>query len=434
MTEGMQGRSSDTRMYNPRSESSHMYRNNHEEDTYSPDDAKHRDERYEEKQKKKEKEKKERDKVKHIRIRPKDLPPSEDEDDDDDEGMYKPDKRNAEREISAITGPPGNGGFLTSLATQAKGPGAAGGNMFAMSEVMDDAWSSLLKSKEKKKAKKDMKERSKKFRPSTGQFKTPPGGSMGPKGATERRRKSVRRAVSRGKLTGMKDAPKAVEMEHRGVSVKQPLSKDPARYRDYQGTMEARKRLGGVRQDTSSQRRFGQRKYQAGPTGGGRLLGGVGVRKPRIHSPRMSHRVSMPHLNRPKTPSAGLSMGKMGLRQSVMGPPPVTAIAPPAPMPSPNQQFQMSSDYVPYSDILKAKITASDVAEIRRMLFQIRRELKDKDKKSKSMGTKDTAGAGDDKPKSKNGGFKQTSRPQGGTEDATDMTGILPENRGGATA
>ena len=51
MTEGMQGRSSDTRMYNPRSESSHMYRNNHEEDTYSPDDAKHRDEKYEEKQK-----------------------------------------------------------------------------------------------------------------------------------------------------------------------------------------------------------------------------------------------------------------------------------------------------------------------------------------------------------------------------------------------
>jgi len=142
----------------------------------------------------------------------------------------------------------------------------------------------------------------------------------------------------------------------------------------------------------------------------------------------------MPHLNRPKTPSAGLSMGKMGLRQSVMGPPPVTAIAPPAPMPSPNQQFQMSSDYVPYSDILKAKITASDIAEMRRMLFEIRRELKDKDKKSKSMGTKDTAGAGDDKPKSKNGGFKQTSRPQGGTEDATDMTGILPENRGGATA
>ena len=56
MTEGMQGRSSDTRMYNPRSESSHMYRNNHEEDTYSPDDAKHRDEKYEENKKKERKE------------------------------------------------------------------------------------------------------------------------------------------------------------------------------------------------------------------------------------------------------------------------------------------------------------------------------------------------------------------------------------------
>ena len=32
MTEGMRGRTSDTRMYNPHSESSHMYRENHEEE------------------------------------------------------------------------------------------------------------------------------------------------------------------------------------------------------------------------------------------------------------------------------------------------------------------------------------------------------------------------------------------------------------------
>ena len=35
---------SDTRIYNPRSESSHMYRNNHEDDTYGPEDARVRDE------------------------------------------------------------------------------------------------------------------------------------------------------------------------------------------------------------------------------------------------------------------------------------------------------------------------------------------------------------------------------------------------------
>lgn len=75
MTEGMMGRGTETRMYNPRSESSHMYRNNHEEDTYSPEDGKARDERYEKKQRKKEQEKRERSKVKHIKIRPSDLPP-----------------------------------------------------------------------------------------------------------------------------------------------------------------------------------------------------------------------------------------------------------------------------------------------------------------------------------------------------------------------
>ena len=427
MTEGMMGRGTETRMYNPRSESSHMYRNNHEEDTYSPEDGKARDERYEKKQRKKEQEKRERSKVKHIKIRPSDLPPEEDERVDDSK------KIDADRELSAITGPPGNGGFLTSLAMGAKGPGAAGGNMFAMSEAMDNAWSTLLKQMDVERQRKV--EARREWRPSTGQFATPPGGSLGPKGATNRRAKAQRRGVKRGKLTGMMDAPKAVEMEHRGVSVKQPMSKDPAKYKEYMGQQEARRRIGNIRNPTASQRRYGQRSYFAGETGGGRLPG-VSVSKPRIHAPRMSGKVSMPHLRRPRTPGGGLSgVSRMGLRG---GNPGMQAMA------LSNQQstpmsFAMSEPMDDaWSTLMKARgLTFSDKAELRALIRQMRRALRRKDTTSKGMGTKDTNGAGEDKPKHRSNSFNNTSRPEGGTEDATNDSrafGVHPEHRGGPTA
>ena len=658
MTEGdpfkksstMMGRGSDTRMYNPRSESSHMYRNNHEEDTYGLEDSEVRDEKREKKLREKEAEKKR--KPKHIKIKPSDLPPDEEEDREDDS-----EKLDADRELSARTGPPGNLGFETSLAMGAKGPGAAAGNMFAMGEPMDIiqilkmgkhgtrgvgshrnfspmtpmgstdvplsekeklmrlragntlglestltqaqrnelphlqrllqsqgaknidpkelqqwgnflplsqtksigggnrkfvpvkysrstdipgsvgistgevvprnlrpkqqelstfshtpnmnlleaiemeqffnnlrdfsnysqaqnlpnvnpkptpkpqkpnfreslspamqrmsdtmfdsegnlllrgnpmtlAWSSLLKATGKEREKQRVREGRKEWRPSTGQFKTPPGGSLGPKGATGRRAKSQRRAVKRGRLTGMMDADKAVEMEHRGVSVKQPMSKFPGKYKEYQGQQEARRRVGQVRVPVSSQRRYGQRAYHAGKTGGGRLPGGM-QQRPRIHSPRMSHSPSLPHLKKPSMPSAGLSMGKMGL--SSMGAPPMAAVGAP-PMPSiqqrPGQQFAMSSDKVAVSDILKARPTHSDIVELRSLVRQMRRALKNKDTTSKGMGDKDTDGAGEGKPKYRSNSFRNTSRPEGATEDATNDSrafGVHPDSKGGPT-
>jgi len=567
-----------------------MYRNNHEEDTYSPEDGKARDERYEKKQRKKEQEKRERNKVKHIKIRPSDLPPEEDERVDDSK------KVDADRELSAITGPPGNGGFLTSLAMGAKGPGAAGGNMFAMSEPMkvafrllkayedehlqsyldgdideydmfhhsfdqnrfpflhinlnhpsihdnddavnelmgseegyesfepalrdyenqlkalhdhtilsnspqgsppqlansidalvrdyrkqsglydmtqeevmrtamlmymstlkalklknaqpsfdpsmmgdlksepiDNAWSTLLKQMDVERQRKV--EARREWGPSTGQFATPPGGSLGPKGATNRRAKAQRRGVKRGKLTGMMDAPKAVEMEHRGVAVKQPKSKDTPAYREYMGQQEARRRLGNVRNPTASQRRYGQRSYFAGETGGGRLPG-ISVSKPRVHAPRMSGKVSMPHLRRPRTPGGGLSgVSRMGLRG---GNPGMQAMA------LSNQQstpmsFAMSEPMDDaWSTLMKARgLTFSDKAELRALIRQMRRALRRKDTTSKGMGTKDTNGAGEDKPKHRSNSFNNTSRPEGGTEDATNDSrafGVHPEHRGGPTA
>lgn len=649
---GMTGTGTDTRMYSPRSESSHMYRNNHEEDTYGMEDGKVRDDKYERKLQEKEKTKEKRNKIKHIRIKPSDLPEEEDEERDDSE------KIDADRELSAQTGPPGNLGFETSLAMGAKGPGAAAGNLFAMGESMDiiqllkmgkygrrgvgsdrsfvpitrqkdvavtkrktpkellmqaltgtlglepnltqaqkrdlvavrqalnkygnslnipknvmtrdlsnymptsqtvkvkhgdvgdrrytptepnnkgvnistgqprfrnltsrqkditglegmdlaqaldhenymdalsnmsrytqaqnlpdeepkpepkpveqapsikpnlsseyqnlmnsilgddgnistgepmgDAWSTLMKATEKEMAKRRSREQNKKWRPSTGQFDTPPGGSLGPKGSTGRRDKALRSSIKQGKKTGLELAHVAVERSHRGRKVKQPLSKDPQKYREYQGTMEARKRVGNVRVPTASQRRFGQRKYFSGPTGGGRLPAGVGVKRPRIHSPRMSSAPSAPHLNRRSTPSAGLSVGKMGLRR--MGAPPVAVSAPPIPPPQPPiqdpSQIQMSSDLVAVSSLLKAGPTHADIVELRSLVRQMKRALKTKDTTSKGMGTKDTSGAGEDKPKYNSASFRTTSRPEGATEDATNDSqafGVHPENRGGPT-
>jgi len=428
---GMTGTGSDTRMYAPRSESSHMYRNNHEEDTYGLEDGKVRDDKYEKKLREREETKEKKRKIKHIRIKPSDLPEDEDEDRDDSE------KIDADRELHSLTGPPGNLGFETSLAMGAKGPGAAGGNMFAMGEKMDIV--QLLKENNKRREKQRKKEARKKWRPSTGQFKTAPGGSLGPKGATGRRAKAQRRAVKRGRLTGMMDAPKAVEMEHRGVSVKQPMSKFPGKYKEYQGQQEARRRLGQVRSPTSSQRRFGQRSYTSGETGGGRLLGGVGVMKPRIHSPRMSSANTRPHLMRQSTPSAGLSVGKMGLHR--MGPTPMAVAAPPPPPPRmPMQdpsQIQMSSDKVAVTNLLKATPSHADIVELRSLIRQMKRAMKTKDTTSKGMGAKDTSGAGEDKPKYNSASFRTTTRPEGGTEDATNDSqafGVHPRNRGGPTA
>ena len=143
------GRGSDTRMYNPRSESSHMFRENHEEEGTRTgyEDPRDLDNRADKRQAKKEKEEKEEKKIKHIKVRSHHLRSGQDEIDEEESPMedseYKP--RGSVDNPSKQTIPSGAGGFLTSLATQAKGPGAAAGQLVAMSEPMLDAWSELLK-------------------------------------------------------------------------------------------------------------------------------------------------------------------------------------------------------------------------------------------------------------------------------------------------
>ena len=134
MTEGMMGRTSDTRIYNPRSESSTMFRNNDGDGNYNPGDPKYEDEEKQKKQNAREKQEKRERSRKHIKVKPRMLR----ELDSDEEGQDDSEKIDADREIHAQTGAAGNFGFLSSLAGGAKGPGAARGEMVAMSEAMDD--------------------------------------------------------------------------------------------------------------------------------------------------------------------------------------------------------------------------------------------------------------------------------------------------------
>lgn len=409
---------SDTRMYAPRSESSHMYRNNHEDDTYGPEDSKVRDEKYEKKLLRREKDEKDAKKVKHLKIKSGDLQGFEDDDDEDREDDSE--KIDADRETSAQTGPVGNMGFLTSLATQAKGPGAAGGHTFAMSEPMDISFQLLKdskktetfneKTKKKKREQRKTKEKSKQWRPSTGQFKTPPGGSLGPKGATNRRSKGQMRAVKRGKKSGLMNAHLAVEMEHRGVATKQPKSKDVPKYKEFLGQQESRKRMGNVRSPTSQQSRSGARSYFAGKTGGGRLQG-MSAQKPRLKPHRLPpiappSNLKVPHLNQPQMSGPGAT-GYMPMQNPTS--PDIPSMA--ANMAQqPPSMITSSTKIGAGSELQKRGFSSTDILELRQLIIQAKRALKNAESKKKSTGNAESVSA-DQTPTG------QTTKPQGGTED-----------------
>jgi len=176
-------------------------------------------------------------------------------------------------------------------------------------EPMEDAWSDLLKRETPRTiAGRRRREARQQFRPSTGQFKSPPGGMSGGAGATMRRFKAQMRGIKSGKRTGLMKPHLSVEMSHRGIQTKQPLSKDPQKYTQYRGQSEARKILGNVRTPFSPHARYGARSNYAGPTGAGRISGLMpgqrgqmarpALRRMRVRRPRMP-RMSAP---RPPTP------------------------------------------------------------------------------------------------------------------------------------
>ena len=275
------------------------------------------------------------------------------------------------------------------------------------------------------KARKDYRERSRQWRPSTGEFKRPPGG-MTPSSATGRRAKSRMRGIKGGKKTGLSRAHLAVEMSHRGVKTKQPKSKDPRAYRQYMGQQEARKRLGNVRTVSATPARFGARSYRAGRTGGGMLqsqLPGQAaaarqsamrrIRPPRIPSVRMP---SVPNIPGEASPSPPMSVMGQGGGQVGVGMPKL----PTATVQGAGPGMVLAGKVGVGSELQKRGLSYYDMAELRQLVNEARRAMKRKETKRKGMGTKDTSGAGSNLPKHPENGPKQTTRPEGATEDANN--------------
>ena len=502
MTGGMMGRTSDTRIYNPRSESSEMFRANHEDESAPSgiEDDLDKEQRADKRQAKKEKEAEEDKSIKHIKVRGHHLgiKGKMPEDVDEEEEKFKP--RGSVDNPSDQTMPSGAGGFLTSLATGAKGPGAAGGEMIQMSEPMRMA-NQLLKQEEitpydkppfahgvapleniscphcKNKlegtyrelhtddplvelfcrtcdiyddgsvssydnsslklnppnpddttleamiendptyvredlrrgdpmdiawqllkvdrglARRRKKEGYAKWAPSTGAFEKPVGGFSG-KPRTGARAKIISRNLPMGRKTGLMRPHLSVEMSHRGIASKQPMSKDPQQYRPYLASQQARKLLGNVKTPYTPHLAHSQRSFNAGKFGGGRPTGMAGsprVPRPRLHQVRapsiVPPKMKMPHLNRPKMPS----------------------------------MVTMSEDPIPSTDILKAnwqdetilRIMAKEIRELMRL-------KKDKDSKKKGKGNPDVAGAASTLPNYAGNNPVSTTKNEGGTEDEND--------------
>jgi hypothetical protein len=388
MTEGMMGRTAETRIYNPRSESSTMFRNNDGDGNYNPGDPKYEDEEKQKKQNAREKQEKRERSRKHIKVKPRMLR----ELDSDEEGQDDSEKIDADREIHAQTGAAGNFGFLSSLAGGAKGPGAARGEMVAMSEAMDDAWSELLKSSTKDRAKRRKKEAQSKFKPSTGEFKRPVGG-YDPKTATSRRAKFKSRALGgKSKRTGLGRAHLAVEMEHRGIKTKQPLRlEDPRKYMQQIGRQQVRAQQGQVRTPASP----------SIPQISGYST--RGMPKPKLRP----HRA--PPINPPMI--AGAPHLNMGGGTTGMG---MGAPAPPPPMPI------MASESRHSGSDLQKRFDWATIQQLRHMLAESKRLLREKERKRKGKGDADTSGGGSNLPNHPSNGPKQTTRPEGATENAKD--------------
>ena len=231
------------------------------------------------------------------------------------------------------------------------------------------------------------------------------------------------RGIKGEKKEGLGRAHLAVEMSHRGIKTKQPMSKNPQKYRQYMGQQEGRLREGNVRTIHSTPARFGARSYRAGPTGAG-VLQGVGVRRPPMKAHRrppmipaqQPARPSLPQVSMPSPPPIPQASRGVGV-QSMANPNPMPTRLPSATVQG-GPSMVMTSKVGSGSDIQKRGLSYYDTAELRQLVNEARRALKRKETKKKSKGTKDTSGAGSNLPKHPENGPKQTTRPEGGTEDA----------------
>lgn len=228
------------------------------------------------------------------------------------------------------------------------------------SEPMEDAWSSLMKSKL------DQMGSSKDKTWQQPQYETAAGGSQ-QETATPRRAKLQSRHISPAKKRGLDQAPLSVHRTHLGISTKQPLRMFPQKYQHQMSTQARRKLMGNIPQS---------------PAGHG--LGAEVSYNPR--SPQVSSSQGLP-LTEPQT------IREMG------------------------QAFGKSNDiHLLKKDIeeLRKKADYMQFTQMRRLLEQ----LKDlTERRQRQMKAANQGGHGNNREAGHREGQDSTTRPEGGTED-----------------
>jgi len=470
MTGGMMGRTSDTRMYAPRSESSHMFRANHEDERTPTgnEDPRDKEAKMDKRQKKKEMEEKEDKKIRHIKVRRHHIgigKPNDIGEEGEEESEFKP-----RESPSEPTQPAGAGGFLTSLAMGAKGPGAAGGQSIQMSEPMNGAWSTLLKETryeaiygEEGPGEYDAQIHPPNHHNALGlEGKKCPecnqishdlandGGAMclackmkytsGPKHASEpmdhawssllkskrkkeKRKKTEERAKWRPS-TGKFKRPRGGYTGRSGTSARAkllsrnlPMGRKTGLMRAHPSVEFSHRGIASKQPMSKDPQAYGQWKGyqeqqnimgQVRPISGARLPMGQ-VNMPRAPRPRL-HPVRAPPIQPPRLRAPHLNRPKM--------PGMVT----------------MSEDPVPEGGLLKGKgQNPYLLAEARQAIIALKklmREVKDKDSKKKGKGTPDTSGASSNLPNHPANNPKQTTNPEGPTESDTDARQFGLDPRG----
>ena len=230
---------SDTRMYNPISESNLGYTKDDDENPYGIGDPETMEQYKDKKQAEKESETFTAD-LPHLQLsvpEPEpEMPPMMPE---EEEPVMDDDNENAVgAEISQMTGMPDNGNLSIGNAI---GTMPQPGGTLMTGEPMDDAWSSLMKARlDKVKGAKDKswKQPLYEIQPGGAEIKT----------ANPRRAKRQSRYVQPSKKRGLELNPWSVHRTHLGIATKQPLRLFPEKYGHQMATQARRKLMGNIPQ------------------------------------------------------------------------------------------------------------------------------------------------------------------------------------------
>ena len=230
---------SDTRMYNPRSESNLGYTKDEDENPYGIGDPETMEQYKDKKQAEKESETLTAD-LPHLQLsvpEPEpEMPPMMPE---EEEPVMDDDNENAVgAEISQMTGMPDTGNLSIGNAI---GTMPQPGGTLMTGEPMDDAWSSLMKARlDKVKGAKDKswKQPLYEIQPGGAEIKT----------ANPRRAKRQSRYVQPSKKRGLELNPWSVHRTHLGIATKQPLRLFPEKYGHQMATQARRKLMGNIPQ------------------------------------------------------------------------------------------------------------------------------------------------------------------------------------------